>query len=146
MRFSVVVLVLLATGCAAEHSFDVSIKNTTGNSLTIGLVKFGPPLQAKWASPEDFAIGTPMRPEARWGGLLPPEKIADIRQTGKFGQGSAAFVRIYSGDHTLSELLAMGRRDPGRLDLPITPGENMYVISTVEGKLTADRVRRKPAP
>ena len=147
MRFSAVVfLLLLATGCASSHSFDVSIRNATDEPLTIGLVKYGPPMEPKWASPEDVAIGSATRQITRWGGLLPPEKMVMIHQDGHFGRGARAFARIYAGDRTLSELLATGQHDPSRLDMPLAPGDNSFVVSYKAGKLVAQRINPTASP
>jgi hypothetical protein len=135
-------LLLLTTGCARSATVDVVVKNATDSPLTIGLVKYGAPLEPAWASPEDLAIASPGRTDARWGGVLQPGKIVSIRQTGTFERGALAFLRVYAGEHTLVELLAMSHRDADRLDLPLTSGLNRFVISDRQGQLAGERIER----
>ena len=139
-------LILLATGCARSVSFDISVKNTTTDPLTMGTVKYGSPLESTWASPEDIAIGSPGRPDARWGVVVAPGDLASLHITGHFAGGAAAFLRIYTGDLNLSHLLATSQRNPGRVDLPLYSGVNSFVVRVRDGKLFAERLAKTESP
>ncbi|HEX8915433.1 MAG TPA: hypothetical protein VF796_23980 [Humisphaera sp.] len=136
-------LLLLApaalTGCSSARSasFDIDVRNASPAPVTITLTKDGPPFEAAWASPEDLTIETPKIRERRseWAGsatgmaVVPPGKSASIRGfTGKFDVGTQAILRVYSGEPTLSQMVARGPKSFDRVDVPLNPGPNRVVV------------------
>ena len=142
-------LLAVLTGCStpAQYSFDVSVKNNTARPLTIGFTKNGPPAEPGWASPESETNLPPDRQHATWGNVVAPAKIASIHIDGKFYGGVYPFLRIYSGEHTLTELLAMSRGNGDRLDLNLRPGpDNFFIVTEEAGRLSAKLARMASKP
>lgn len=139
---------LLAVGCAGfvgctrTDSFDISVRNDTARPITLALTKDGPPFEQLWASPEDLAIGSPHNDEQHGYVVLPPSRAADVSVKGKFESHSRGYLRVYRGDLQISEMNALGRQSPNRLDLPLHPGANHFVIGDADGRL----VDKGPAP
>jgi len=131
----------LAPGCSSPtHTYDVSVRNDTARPLMVGLAKDGPPYEDLWASPEDLAIESPKPPERQWGVPVPPGKTGSVNDVkGTLDRGTRAYVRVYQGAAELSEFLAIGRRSPNRIDLPLKPGGNAFVVTDTGGRLTAER-------
>jgi hypothetical protein len=140
---AILMLACALTGCTTTQTFDVSVKNQTSRPITVGFVKEGPPLEAHWAAPEDYASLPPSRQPARWGQVVPDGKIVSIRVQGKFDRGAAAFLRVYLDEHTADQLLAISRGTGGRVDLALRPGgDNRFVLMIDDhGTLTAKLAR-----
>ena len=136
-------LAALLVGCAPKATFSVSVTNQTDRPITIGMVKEGGPPDPAFASPEQLAIGSPFDPVAPWGHVVPPGRTMDSPAvTGEFAQGSAAYLRVYDGEHTNPELLATGPDSPGRADVMLFPGHNDVTVQTdPTGRLRATRAR-----
>src|SRR4051812_1794919 len=139
-------------GCSptSTERFDVTVRNDTPNPLTLALVKDGPPYEAAWATPEDFAIDSAHRRED-WAGKtgrlngLPPGKTAEVRGlTGQFEAGTRAFLRVYNGDLTVSQMLSKGPDSPDRVDVILVPGANELTV-VPDGSAIKVRVDR-PGP
>ena len=154
---SVVILafsLLIGTGCGvvtrmttAKGTFTVAVQNESSRPIRIGLTKSGPPFEAEWASPEDVAIANAKDAGARWGQVVLPGQVATLPQiSGRFSDGVYAFLRVYADDPALSDMLAIGRHSPNRLDLPLDAGVNRFIIMDDRDRLTARRVPGAPAP
>ena len=143
------VLALIAlVGCSGTRTekFDVLIKNEASKPVTISLAKNGPPFEPAWASPEDVAIESP-RNDEKWGiAALPPGKEASVSLDGRFEPSTRGYLRVYAGDLTISEMLAVSRGSPDRLDLPLSPGRNAFVITDAGGTLKASEGPPPAAP
>ena len=147
IRFCALLLVSLTLGgCATSADFEISVRNETSEPFTIGTVKYGPPLEPQWASPEDVAIRFPNRPDSPWGAVVRPGQNGTIRISGKFSRGSTAFLRVYLGEATLSQLLATGRWNSERVDVPLYRGENRLVVFVRAGKLVGERLVKPGLP
>ena len=139
-------LLLLCTlvGCASTRTFEVSVKNETGEPITIGLVKEGDPFERNWVSPEDAAIAQQEPDPSMWA-AIPPGKTADTGLvSGKFNPNAQAVLRIYEGKLTLSGILAVSRGQPNRLDIPLNPGMNRFVVTQPATQLIAKPVSAEP--
>ena len=142
MRFLVPTLALffalMIGGCAPTRTYNVSVRNDLTQPITVWLTKSGPPAERKWLSPEQIARGElPGGPIA--GRTLPPGKTAQTGPVkGKFPQGTVAVLRIYLGQHTFDELLAMNRRDSSRVDVTLSPGASSLIVREQNGKLVAE--------
>lgn len=135
------VLALVAVGCSSDtktYSFQVSVKNATNRPITIWLVKEGPPVEQGWRSPEQLAMSLPGHEERISGAVIPPGQSADTgTREGKFAPGAYAWLRVYDGPQRLSEILAISRGNPVRLDVPLDPGISRIVIKDRAGRITA---------
>lgn len=137
---STLLLVLVGLGCSdtKTYNFQVSVQNATTRPITVWLVKEGPPEEQGWRSPEQMAISAPQQEERIGGRVLPPGKTADTGTvTGKFLPGSYAWLRVYDGPTHLSEILAISRGNPSRLDIPLDPGVSQIVIKDKAGRISA---------
>ena len=151
---STLLLALVAVGCSSDtktYSFQVSVKNATNRPITIWLVKDGPPVEQGWRSPEQLAMSLPGHEERISGAVIPPGKSADTgTREGKFAPGTYAWLRVYDGPQRLSEILAISRGNPARLDVPLDPGICRIVIKDQAGRIKASQeaqpVLAAPAP
>ncbi|QOV89586.1 hypothetical protein [Humisphaera borealis] len=137
---------LIFAGCGATRtdSFDIDLRNATGQPLTLSLAKDGPPYEPSWATPQDLAIESPKRREQWSGGpsgmaALPPGKTASVKGLrGQFNPGVNGYLRVYAGDLTISEMLSREKGSPSRVDLMLKPGANKFVIAEKAGSLVAE--------
>jgi hypothetical protein len=141
-------LVLVSTfGCFAEkHTYQVELTNSTNVVLSAGPVKelsqgLRPEMEDGWAAPEDVAINAPELTRRHWGWLIKPGQTVTIGPvTGSFTGGMRAVLRVYAGDRSVDDLLAISRKDMDRIDIPLTPGLAGYIVTIGEkGSLVFDR-------
>jgi hypothetical protein len=141
------ILPLLSLACGPkERTYSVVVRNATERPITIGLAKEGGgPYEAIWAAPEDIAMEPASRqPDPRamgrsWGVTVPPGKRGEAGPVkGTFDSGAKATLRVYSGDLTGPEILAVSRGSPNRVDVELHEGANAYTIQNRGGKLVAD--------
>jgi hypothetical protein len=137
-------LLLMAIGCSTEtRTFEVSVQNRTSKPISLWTVKeYGPP-ETAWLSPEQVAVlANPPADDQLPGQVIPPGQTA-INKTpleGKFDKiRGRAFARIYEGTPTLTQMLAIDRGSLSRLDLPLQPGFNSFIIEDDGGLITAVR-------
>ena len=128
---------LLFTGCARTESFEVFVRNETAEPVTLVLTKSGPPFERLWAAPEDLAIESPDSDERHGYVLLEPDREADVALTGRFDRNSRGYLRVYRGDLQISDMSAIGPVSPNRIDLPLRPGPNTFVVRDAGGRLSA---------
>jgi hypothetical protein len=135
-RFALLVTVAATMlGCVRTETYQLAIKNATAEPITLWLTKDGPPAEAGWRSPEQLAM-QPVKGEKLAGALVEPGELAMTGpRTGHFDQHTQAWLRIYGGAHTLSELLAISRGSPNRLDEPLEPGQHAWTVVEVNGAL-----------
>ncbi len=133
----------IMVGCSTRsESYMVSVKNETNTPLTMGFTKEGEPFQDDFMAPEDIALDRQVKPELySWGSLLPVGKRAATNKpmTAKLESDAVAYLRVYRGQLNMLEILAISRGSPSRVDVPLMPGQNDYVIVQQEGRLTAIR-------
>ena len=143
VRSFALLLGALLVGCAPKASFSVSVSNQTDRPITVGMVKEGEPEEAAFATPEQMALASPIVADHPWGHVVPPGRTMDSPPvTGEFAQGSAAYLRVYAGEHTNPELLATGPDSPGRADVLLFPGHNDVTVQIDDtGRLRATRAR-----
>jgi hypothetical protein len=144
MRLMATLFVALCIcGCAPTKTYQVTVRNDLNQPITVWLTKSGEPAEANWLSPEQIAIGENPAGGRMAGTPLPPGKIAETGKIkGKFPQGTQAVLRIYLGQHTLDELLAINRSNKAlRLDLWLDPGSTQLIVREEGGVLVAE-----PAP
>jgi len=134
----VLLLMLGGLGCSSgkTYMFEVVVVNRTPSTLAAGLVKDGPPLEAKWDSPEQIAIGAPQFSEKHWGTPIPPGESRTLGpQKGTLESDTVPFVRVYSDDLTISELCAINRESGDRVSMPVPSGKVEIVVERQYGRL-----------
>ena len=141
---SLPVLALLLVGCAEKHTFQIAVRNETSRPLTAGLAKEGDgKFEPQWATPEQAVLNTTGDDERGWDSVvIPPGEIRSAGPvTGDFAGGAYAALRVYAGDLQLSDVLAISRHSPDRLDVPLDPGRNAIIVRDKDGRLTYERVK-----
>ena len=138
-------VVVMAGGCAPKATFDLTVMNQTDRPVTVGLVKDGPPDEWEWAGPEKQAIESQGAPPPAWGHVIPPGRTMDSPPvTGAFPQGALAYLRVYMGERSNAELLAIGADSPDRAEVLLYPGHSDIVVRRDEtGRVHAERAGRK---
>lgn len=126
-------------GCARTEAFDVVVRNETAQPVTLVLTKSGPPYERLWASPEDLVVESPDDDERHSFVVLEPGREADVSLAGRFARGSRGLLRVYRGDLDLSAMSAISRVSPNRLDLPLRPGPNEFLITDRGRRLAAGK-------
>ncbi|GEM_PF-25028 len=129
---------VMLVGCRSYGTFTVGVKNETDEPISVGLVKNGPPMETAWASPMQIAVNAPHLSGSRWGGLVQPgETIVIGPQKGAFDSGTIAFLRVYRGNWSVQELLAISPDSPNRLDVPLDNGRSDWIIIDTPNGLDA---------
>ena len=138
-------LLFISINCAPKATFELSILNKTDRPVTVGMIKEGEPYDRSLASPEQLAIETSLDALAPWGHVIPPGQTLDSPPvTGSFPRGSAAVLRVYRGQFTNAQLLAISNPSPDRGEVLLFPGLNQIVIQNDPDKgLLVQRVRSK---
>ena len=140
MRIAPLLMIVLLVGC--RTTYDVKVRNDLKQPVTVWLTKNGPPAEANWLSPEQIAIGNVPAGEKRSDVVVPSGKTAETGKVkGKFPKGTSAVLRVYVGQHTLDELLAMSRPGTSRVDVVLPRGKSSLIIREENGKIVAS-----PAP
>jgi hypothetical protein len=137
----------LAIGCAETRSFQVAVRNDTARPLTVGLVKEGGKYEPQWQSPEQAVMRTTGDDERGWDSVVvaPGAMGAAGPVKGDFARNALATLRVYAGDLQLSDVLAISRGSPSRVDVPLDEGRNAIIVREEAGKLVYDRVKLPPA-
>lgn len=139
-------LALVAAACTSQtRTFDVNVRNDTSQPITVWLTKDGPPPEDGWLSPEQLAEINPVESEVIAGQVVPPGKTASTGpRTGKFEGETMAWLRVYIGSPTFTQMLAISRRSVNRLDILLDIGKNDIVITDRTGRVTAERADNQP--
>ena len=138
-------LLFCSINCAPQVSFQLSILNQTTHPLTVGVIKEGDPYEPALASPEQLAINTSLEALPPWGHVIPPGKTIDSPPiTGAFAHGAAAVLRVYRGQFSNAQLLAISNPSPDRAELLLFPGLTQIIVHEDPQKgLILERVRSK---
>ena len=143
MKIAALSLILLIVGCHSveNRSYDVNVKNDSIKPVTIWLTKNGPPWEAGWKSPEDLAIESPKNDERIAGVVVPPGKTASTGKiAGQFEPHVDAILRVYLGQKTFDDLLAVSHDSPDRIEVVLKPGVNQIVVRDDNGSIKATRI------
>jgi hypothetical protein len=149
LRFSTTGLasvLLLAGGCMNEaRTYEVSVHNGLDQPVTIWLVKDHGPDEMGWESPEEMGLENPEEDAARGrlpDVIVPPAAVAHCGPvTGQFDKlQGRAYLRVYQGTPTLTQMLAIDRASPSRVDVLLEPGRNRVDVNDQRGTLDARRV------
>lgn len=139
-------LLLLAVGCAETRSFQIAVRNETKGPITVGMAKEGGKYEPQWQSPEEAVVRVSGKDERGWDSVVvPPGETRSAGPIkGDFSGGALATVRVYAGDLELSDVLAISRGSPSRLDVPLDEGRNAIIVREEAGKLAAEKVQLAP--
>jgi hypothetical protein len=141
-----IALALGGLGCAQTRTYEVSVRNDTPEPVTIWLFKDGGPYEDGWKSPEDLAIESPKANEPIGGLIIRPGRIADAGPiTGHFDSDATAVLRVYRGARRFDELLAMSGDSGDRINARLRPGENQFLITESNFKLSLEPVDQIPS-
>lgn len=145
MRFALPLLtgLLLSVGCAETRTFQIAVRNQTSNPITVGIAKEGGKYEPQWQAPEDAVVRTDGRDERGWDSIViaPGDTGSAGPVSGDFSGNAVAMLRVYAGDLKLSDVLAISRGSPNRVDIALEEGRNAIIIRDEAGKLTYDRVK-----
>jgi len=146
MIASLIGLSFCGLGCAAERTYEVTVRNDTSGPVTIWLYKDGGPYEDGWKSPEDLAIESPKANEPIGGRVIAPNVVASAGPIkGQFDSDSNAVLRAYRGAHSFNELLAISGDSGDRIDTKLEPGNNSFLIKDRDSKLSFYRVNEIPS-
>ena len=138
-----ITLALLITGCggAGRHTFEVTVTNTLDVPITAGPIKDGPPYEPNWGTVEQWAMARPLDALPPWGIVIPPGRTADSGKLhGTFEQGTGGYLRVYRGEHSNAELMAISEGSPNRLTVLLFPGPNHFEVAYEGIKIVARRL------
>jgi hypothetical protein len=114
--------------------------------VTIWLFKAGGPYEDGWKSPEDLAIESPKSNEPIGGRIIGPHTLASAGPLlGQFNSDANAVLRVYRGAHSFNELLAIGSDGGDRVNAKLNKGNNRFIITDQDFKLSLDRVDEFPS-
>lgn len=121
-------LSFLLLGCAETRTYEVSLRNDSGQPLTVWLTKKGGPFEKGWKAPEELAWQNLSDDEAFSGLTIPVGRTGFTGKVrGSFYPNSAAVLRVYVGASTYNETLAVPADSPNRLEVVLHPGANKYI-------------------
>ncbi len=137
-------LLVASVGCMTEkRSYQVTVENKLSRPVTVWLVKEYGPMEDGWLSPEQIAtLANPPADDHLPAVVLPPGRHADRGPiNGSFDPvHGRAYLRVYSGTPTLTEMLAIGKGSLSRMDLLLQPGANAFEIDDDDGLMKATKV------
>jgi hypothetical protein len=140
-RWSVCFVALLAVGCAQKREYQVVVHNRLDMPVTVGLIKDGPPVEAGWLTVEQTSMTGPRDLVGPWGMVIPEGKSADSpKLRGSFAGRTQALLRVYRGQHSNSELMAISEGSQSRATATLLPGYNE--VEVVPGDRSLMMVRR----
>lgn len=142
-------LIVLSVGCSTERrSYDVAVENRLATPITFWLTKEYGPMEAEWLSPEQVATLTDPPDDDKLPDIVvPPGRTMTTRGplTGSFDKARGrAYLRVYSGSPTLTEMLAMGRGSLHRADVLLRPGANRVIVQDKNGFMDAALIGAPP--
>lgn len=145
IRSSVILGFLVGlSGCGGggSRTYEVNVRNQSGQPVTVWLTKTAPPYETRWKPPEQLAIERPGADGPIGGAVIAPGSEGSTgRVSGSFSADTEAVLRVYLGDYTFSGLLAISRGSPNRIDFTLRPGTNNLVVLTRSGRTVVE-----PAP
>jgi len=141
-RVTCALLLFALTGCAGTRVYEIAVRNGTPGPITVGVAKEGGKYEPQWASPEQAVVRTESENEQGWPStVLPPGKTGYTGPVkGNFSGGAEATLRVYAGELQLSDVLAVSRGSPRRVDVPLQPGRNAIIVREQNGRLAYEHV------
>ena len=128
----VAIALVTCGGCtnAQTRTYQIKVENRSSKPVTVWLTKDGPPWEEGWKSPEDLAIESPKADEPIGGVVVPPGESRVTRDVkGKILPDVDAVLRVYLGQLTFNELLAVSRGSIDRKEVKLQPGPNIVVVT-----------------
>ena len=137
--------VFTACGCSpapAVRTYDVFVTNKLPEPVTVFLTKDGPPAESGWLSPEMMAAGPVNQDPLDSGRVIGPGYTGGAAGvSGKFDPQTAAVLRVYRQTGKLEDFAAISPGNPKRLDVPLRPGANAFVVTQGPTGMAVDPVR-----
>ena len=97
-------------------------------------------------SPEEVAIAWPSEKDPAQRVVIPAGKTGSTGSMVAKFKNTDAVLRVYIGERSFDELLAMSRGNPNRIDLRLAPGRNDLTIMDRGGRIVAERGAPTTAP
>src|SRR5947209_589881 len=110
LKPAILLFALFAIGCTSyeKRVYDISVHNESNQPITLWLTKNGPAYESGWKSPEDQALEMPRNQHGISGVIVPPGKTAFTGpHRGKFAYNTSAYLRVYLGELSINEILAI---------------------------------------
>ncbi|MGH7179967.1 MAG: hypothetical protein ACREJC_21500 [Tepidisphaeraceae bacterium] len=147
--FTTVAILFTALGCKSDsqmRSYEVVVRNDSSKSVTVWLMKEGPPPEAGWMSPE--YVATHGRGDEPFSGtVIPPgETQSTGNRAGEFMPNSVAVLRFYRGAPRFNQMLATNSGSPDRAQFDLTPGYNGFQVIDKYGDQAISRMSATPPP
>lgn len=134
---ALILAILLCAGCnnVEKRTYEITLKNDSTKYVVAWLTKNGPAYEKGWKSPEEYAIEKPGTSDPYPFQTVPPGKTASTgKLSGQFAPGVKAILRLYMGQHTFNELLAISSSSPDRIEVVLNPGANeLQVVDSGSG-------------
>jgi hypothetical protein len=123
---------LFAVGCGPsleKRVYDVSVHNEANQPITLWLTKNGPAYERGWKSPEDQALEMPRNQHGISGVIVDPGKTAFTGpHPGKFAYNTSAYLRVYLGQLSINEILAISKGSERRADIRLPEGKSDWTV------------------
>ncbi len=134
-----------APGCFSEtRTYSMQVKNDLDTPVSVCVTKAHSPPELGWEAPEDLILPPHAPSEQKPPGMvIPPGKTLTAPPfKGKFDPDRGqAFLRVYMGEPSLTQMNAISVGSPDRLDVPLDPGHNRIIIKPAhDGGMTAVHV------
>lgn len=142
-------LAAIFAGCAKDTKYDyqVVVDNRSDRTVTVWLTTNRPINNTQWMSPEEVAIINPGMAMPANRVVIPPGSTGTTETIkGKFPPNVEAVLRIYVGERSFDEILAMSRGNPNRVDVRLPVGVNPVTITEQGGRIIAQRGTPATAP
>ena len=128
----------VAAGCASNKpTYHVVVDNQSDRPITVWLTTNRPVDQTEWMSPEEVAIAWPSEKDPAQRVVIPAGKTGSTGSMVAKFKNTDAVLRVYIGERSFDELLAMSRGNPNRIDLRLAPGRNDLTIMDRGGRIVA---------
>jgi hypothetical protein len=120
-----------------KRSYDVYVSNQLAEPVTVFITKDGPPVEDGWLSPEMLAAGPVNQDPKDSGRVVGPGFTAGAEKlTGQFEPATSAMLRVYRTTGALENFVALSPGNPRRVDVPLRPGRNEFIVTDKDGQLT----------
>ncbi len=150
LKSAILTLTLFLIGCGPsleKRVYDISVRNESNQPITLWLTKNGPAYEDGWKSPEDQALEMPRNQHSISGIIVDPGKTAFTGPyPGKFAYNSSAILRVYLGELTINEILAISRGSERRADIHLPIGKSDWTVYLQGHQLMIEPARPVAAP
>lgn len=143
-------LATLIVGCSSnkdKKTYQVIVDNRSDRPVTVWLTTNKPVKEYEWVSPEELAIVNPDEQDPDNKVVIPAGKVGSTGTVpAKFKDNIDAVLRVYVGERSFDEVLAMSKGNPNRIDLRLQPGVNELTVNEEAGRIVVLRGTPTTAP